>query len=97
MKNKKVLIIISLIVCILLLGGITTYLLLNNTSSSLLSLSNSKASTDESGIDWSKYNVYDVKLGSGNVNITKAGVYNLTGTLKSGSIIVSTNDNVKSN
>lgn len=94
MKRKYIIIIIS-VVCLLIVGSIITYTIIGGKSTSLLTESSSKASKDESGVDWSKYQVYDVDLASGNVNITKAGVYNLKGTLKSGTIKVSTNDNVK--
>ncbi len=94
MKRKYVIIILS-VVCLLIVGGLISYTILSGNSTSLLTESSSKASKDESGVDWSKYQVYDVDLGSGNVNITKAGVYNLKGTLKNGTIKVSTNDNVK--
>ena len=95
MSKRKKIIIIVLVVCgLLLVGGLITYVV-SNKPTSLLTESSSKASKDESGVDWSKYQVYDVDLGSGNVNITKAGVYNLKGTLKNGSVVVSTNDNVK--
>ena len=95
MSKRKKIIIIVLVVCgLLLVCGLITYVV-SNKPTSLLTESSSKASKDESGVDWSKYQVYDVDLGSGNVNITKAGVYNLKGTLKNGSVVVSTNDNVK--
>ena len=94
MKRKYVIIIIS-VVCLLIVGGLISYTILSGNSTSLFTESSSKASKDESGDDWSKYQVYDVDLGSGNVDITKAGVYNLKGTLKNGTIKVSTNDNVK--
>ena len=93
-KRKKIIIIVLVVFGLLLVGGLVTYVL-GSKSTSLLTESSSKASKDESGVDWSKYQVYDVDLGSGNVNITKAGVYNLKGTLKNGSVVVSTNDNVK--
>ena len=93
-KKKKLIILVS--VCVLLvLCGVATYTIISSKATSLLTESSSSASKDESGVDWSKYQVYDVDLGSGNVNITKAGVYNLKGTLKNGTIKVSTNDNVK--
>lgn len=95
MNKKKILIIIVVIVFLTLAGGIVAFGILNGSGDAVFSTSSSKVSTDESGVDWSKYQVYDVKLGSGKINITRAGVYNLTGTLKNGSIIVSTDDNVK--
>ena len=94
MSKRKKIIIVLVVFGLLLVGGLVTYVL-GSKSTSLLTESSSKASKDESGVDWSKYQVYDVDLGSGNVNITKAGVYNLKGTLKNGSVVVSTNDNVK--
>ena len=84
-KKKKLIILVS--VCVLLvLCGVVTYTIISSKATSLLTESSSSASKDESGVDWSKYQVYDVDLGSGNVNITKAGVYNLKGTLKNGTI-----------
>ena len=85
MSKRKKIIIVLVVFGLLLVGGLVTYVL-GSKSTSLLTESSSKASKDESGVDWSKYQVYDVDLGSGNVNITKAGVYNLKGALKNGSI-----------
>ena len=97
MKNKKKIakIIIPVIAGISLLGGITTYMVLNGNIETSFVESSNKEGKDESGIDWSKYKVYDIKLAGSNVKITKAGVYNITGTLKNGTITVDTNDNVK--
>ena len=94
-KKKKIIVIIGCVCLALLFGGFMTYLLISGKATSLIAESSNKAGEDESGVDWSKYQVYDVDLGSGNVNITKAGVYNLKGTLKNGSVVVSTDDNVK--
>lgn len=94
-KKKKIIVIIGCVCLALLFGGFMTYLLFSGKATSLIAESSNKAGEDESGVDWSKYQVYDVDLGSGNVNITKAGVYNLKGTLKNGSVVVSTDDNVK--
>ncbi|MBR3898314.1 MAG: carbohydrate-binding domain-containing protein [Bacilli bacterium] len=90
---KKKIIIISIVI---LLSGVCFYsFIFGNKSTSTVEVSKDKSSKDESGIDWSKYETYDVNLDSGNVNINKAGVYNINGILNDGSITVNTIDNVK--
>ncbi len=68
---------------------------LESPSSTKIIETDNKEEKDESEIDWSDYKVYNVKLSSGNVSITKAGVYYISGTLKKGMITIETNDNVK--
>lgn len=90
MKKKIILIVlVALIAC-----GLLVFVSLNPASTSTITESTEKATKDESGVDWSTYTVYDIELGNGNVSITKAGVYNLSGKLN-GIITINTNDNVK--
>ena len=58
------------------------------------STTNKVSTTTSDDIDWSSYENYDITL-NGDVNITKAGIYNISGSLNSGNITVDTSDNVK--
>lgn len=50
--------------------------------------------SDRSGIDWSKYPVYEMEL-EGSVELTEPGVYQLTGAIADGCITINTEDNIK--
>lgn len=93
MKNKKI--IISIVICIIVLGLLTffTYKLTHKTST-INTSSTSKTTKTSNSIDLSNLETTDVTL-SESYEITKAGIYNLTGEIKDGLITINTEDNVK--
>jgi len=95
MKNKKDLIILFIFIVIMAAGiiGISLYFKNNNTLSNSSS-SSTKIESRMSNIEWSSYETYDMDL-TESVTITNEGVYNLSGTIKDGSITINTDGNVK--
>lgn len=63
----------------------------NDTSSISTSIN---MDNDDEKIDWSLYETFEYKL-SNSLNITKEGIYHLTGALEDGLVTVNTNGNVK--
>ena len=96
MKNKRVVIIISII--LLLIMGIILYNIItkDKASTSTVDMVDISINTDDGDekIDWSIYETIDYEL-TDSITITEDGVYNLTGTIKDGSITVNTDGNVK--
>ena len=93
MKKKIIGISILLILCI---GIIGVYFIFNNRDNSTnIVVSNKKSGSDITDIDWSSYGNYDVDISTGDVTISKSGVYNISGSNKNASIVVDTEDNVK--
>lgn len=92
MKNKKIIII--LIICLLALSGAIYYITskykhaTSNNTTSLITKS------DIENIDWSTYDNEEITL-TKSAEITKEGVYNLTGTISDGYIHINTDGNVK--
>ena len=102
MKNKRKVIISIILVA--LIAAITTgvYLydikshkLSNSNGSTLVANNTSNTISNDDGIDWSKYQTYDLKLNNNSETITKEGVYNITGSISNGNIKVNTEGNVK--
>ncbi len=94
MKNKKIIII--LIITILALGGLIYYIIgrynTNNLNSNITSDTISKS--DIENIDWTSYDSEEITINK-SVEITKEGVYNLTGTITNGYIYINTEGSVK--
>lgn len=96
MKNKKFKIICLIALLLVILGSITAYLVITNKGSSISTIteiSKSSLNNDDEDVNWSKYKTYDVTL-DGDLNITKAGVYNISGST-TGNITIDVSDNVK--
>lgn len=92
MKNKKILIILISILIILSIGIYFVFNNKNNTANNTITSSITK--DDIENIDWSSYESEEITL-TKSVEITKEGVYNLTGTIKDGFIYINTDGNVK--
>ena len=99
MKHKNG-IVISFIILILF-GICLTYYLINKYQSTSSSSDNTtlldtdvNTDDDDEKIDWSIYETTNYEL-TESIIITKAGVYNLTGTIDDGSITINTSGNVK--
>lgn len=92
MKNKKILIILISILIILSIGIYFVFNNKNNTANNTITSSITKG--DIENIDWSSYESEEITL-TKSVEITKEGVYNLTGTIKDGFIYINTDGNVK--
>lgn len=92
MKNKKILIILISILIILSIGIYFVFNNKNNTANNAITSTISKS--DIENIDWSSYESEEITL-TKSVEITKEGVYNLTGTIKDGFIYINTDGNVK--
>lgn len=99
LKEKKQIVI--LVIVLLLIGGFSLYMLRDSfikkpSSSDAKNSVNLELNTydGDEKIDWSKYEIKDYEL-SKSIKITEDGVYNLTGTIKDGSITIKTKGNVK--
>ena len=90
MKNKKIIIILIIILIILSIG---IYLIFNNNQNNNTNIS-SIIKSDIENIDWSSYESEEITL-TKSVEITKEGIYNLTGTITDGYIYINTDGNVK--
>lgn len=90
MKNK---LIISIILIGLVLSGITFYVINTNKTNENTNKEETNTSTSDDS-DWSNYETYEVTL-NGNLEITKDGVYKLTGSITDGQITINTSGNVK--
>ena len=75
MKNKRKIAIAILIGFVVLGLLLLISSKLESPSSTKIIETDNKEEKDESEIDWSDYKVYNIQLSSGNVSITKAGVY----------------------
>lgn len=95
MKNKKIVIIF---LTIILIGiGIFSYLYLTKDSKTTTKTNTDTSINTDDGdedIDWSKYKTYNLKLDS-STEITKEGIYNISGNIKEGMLSINTNGNVK--
>ncbi len=94
-KNKKL--ILAFIVAILITSGlIGGYFIVNKDKNTSLinEISASSLNTSDDDIDWTSFKTYQVNLDS-SLNITKAGVYEVTGAITNGNITVNVQDNVK--
>lgn len=63
--------------------------------SSSFKVSTKKATKDSSGVDWSKAKTFDINLASGSVSISQGGVYYVSGTVRNGSIMISSDEDIK--
>ena len=94
--NKKI--IICIVCCVLLLGLLTGLLIKNKLDSddSELTVVNidSSVNKEETNIDWNNYSTSEITTSGEDVNITKDGIYTLTGEIN-GKVIVNTSGNVK--
>jgi len=88
--NKKLVIPAILLVTI---SGIGTYYITQDVDKKVVESSITNTISD--GVDWSKYEVSSLVLNDESVTITKGGVYNVTGTISNGSIIINTTEDVK--
>lgn len=98
MKNKKTIIVIIMLstLVLIVLGGLT-YLILNKNMSNVSGSNDTISSitkSDIENIDWSTYDNEEITL-TKSVEITKEGVYQLTGTISDGYIHINTDGNVK--
>ena len=95
MNNKKIIKVIIISLFILIFLGVLIYLIIDkdnsNTSNNNIS---SITKSDIENIDWSTYDSEEITL-TKSVEITKEGVYKLTGTISNGYIYINTEGNVK--
>ena len=92
MKNKKIIIIliISLVILAVVMYFVFSKSGVRNSNNSVSSVVNN----DIENIDWSIYDSEEIIL-TKSVEITKEGVYKLTGTISDGYIYINTDGNVK--
>ena len=101
-KNiRNIIIIVGLIIVLIL--GIAFYYMMNDSNSSnssnslteaITSIEETNYSTIADDIDWSNYSTETINLEK-SITISKAGVYEINGTLSNGSITINTKGNVK--
>lgn len=87
--KKKISLIVLVILCLCII--INLFNRENKTESSIKIIEKEEINIID---DWSSYETYDVVLNE-TYTITKPGIYNITGTIQDGSLIVNTNGNVK--
>jgi len=97
MKKK----IILIVLLVLIIAGLITFLLLNNNGNKDNKANDQGSSTqkeekkeEESTVEWGDYDSNDITLDK-SLKITEAGVYNLTGTIEDGYILIDTDGDVK--
>ena len=91
MKNKKLIIILISLLIILSIG---IYFVFNKSINTNNTSVTSIIKSEIENIDWSSYDSEEITL-TKSVEITKEGVYQLTGTITDGYIYISTDGNVK--
>ncbi len=94
MKNKRIIIILVLGLTLL---STTLYYIINKYNNNNISINNTTSTitkSDIENIDWSTYESEEITL-TKSVEITKEGIYNLTGKIEDGYIYINTDGNVK--
>lgn len=94
--NKKIM--ICIVSCLLVLGLLTGLLIKNKLDSEDSDLTvvniDSSVETEDTNIDWNNYSTGEIETSGDDVNITKEGIYTLTGEIN-GKVIINTSGNVK--
>lgn len=88
---KKKIIIASFITIVLIC--IITYLFINNDNS--INNTTSDNSTIDTNINFENVTSSDIVLNNQSIKITKGGLYNISGNLSNGQVLIDTNDDVK--
>ncbi len=102
MNKKKILMyVLGMIVLFGTIWGSYYYVSKINSNKEMVNIdrilkdSNIEVIDEDTTIDWSTYDETQITLNNKSVNITKGGIYTLTGTISNGNVTINTDGNVK--
>ena len=94
--NRLIVIVMSII---LVVFGIIIYLIINRntegTSINLVETTANEIIANRDSVNWDKYKKEDIELSEKNTIIKYGGIYNISGSIDDGSIVINSSDNVK--